>query len=86
MIHTETQPETVVDEPMSQPLEAETEVSLLDILVVCLSASVFILRFVLSAFVLAIVVSLLLPVRYEAKIVLLPPQQNSSVGSALLGN
>jgi uncharacterized protein involved in exopolysaccharide biosynthesis len=85
MIHTETQPETVVDEPMSQPLEAETEVSLLDILVVLLERKRFILRFVLSAFVLAIVVSLLLPVRYEAKIVLLPPQQNSSVGSALLG-
>jgi len=70
---------------MSQPLEAETEVSLLDILVVLLERKRFILRFVLSAFVLAIVVSLLLPVRYEAKIVLLPLQQNSSVGSALLG-
>ena len=34
---------------------------------------------------LAIVVSLLLPVRYEAKIVLLPPAQNSSIGSSLLG-
>jgi tyrosine-protein kinase Etk/Wzc len=85
MIHTETQPETVVDAPMSQPSEAETEVSLLDILVVLLERKRFILRFVLGAFVLAIVVSLLLPVRYEAKVVLLPPQQNSSVGSALLG-
>ncbi|MFZ0418119.1 MAG: Wzz/FepE/Etk N-terminal domain-containing protein [Candidatus Sulfotelmatobacter sp.] len=85
MIHTETQPETVVDAAMSQPLEAEREVSLLDILVLLLERKRFILRFVLGAFVLAIVVSLLLPVRYEAKIVLLPPQQNSSVGSALLG-
>jgi len=34
---------------------------------------------------LATVVSLILPTRYEAKIVLLPPAQNSSIGSALLG-
>ena len=45
----------------------------------------FIVRFVLGAAALAIVVSLLLPVRYEAKIVLLPPAQNSSIGSSLLG-
>jgi uncharacterized protein involved in exopolysaccharide biosynthesis len=45
----------------------------------------FIMRLVLGAAVLATVVSFLLPVRYEAKIVLLPPQQNSSMGSALLG-
>jgi tyrosine-protein kinase Etk/Wzc len=35
--------------------------------------------------VLATVVAFLLPVRYEAKVVLLPPQQNSSISSALLG-
>ena len=45
----------------------------------------FIIRFVLGAAALAIVVALLLPVRYEAKIVLLPPTQNSSTASALLG-
>ncbi len=33
----------------------------------------------------ATVVAFLLPVRYEAKIVLLPPAQNTSLGSALLG-
>ena len=43
------------------------------------------MRFVLGAFLLAIVVSLLLPVQYEAKTVLLPPAQNSSIGSALMG-
>jgi tyrosine-protein kinase Etk/Wzc len=85
MIQTETQPENIVDERTSQLSQAEPEVSLLDILVVLLERKRFILRFVLSAFVLAIVVSLLLPVRYEAKIVLLPPQQSSSIGSALLG-
>jgi tyrosine-protein kinase Etk/Wzc len=82
MIHTETQPEPIVNE---RNLEPETEVSLLDILVVLLERKRFIVRFVLGAAALAIVVSLLLPVRYEAKIVLLPPAQNSSIGSSLLG-
>jgi tyrosine-protein kinase Etk/Wzc len=45
----------------------------------------FIVRFVLCAAVLAAVVALLLPIRYEAKVVLLPPPQDSSIGSALLG-
>jgi tyrosine-protein kinase Etk/Wzc len=82
MIHTETQPEPIVNE---RNLEPETEVSLLDILVLLLERKRFIVRFVVGAAVLAIVVSLLLPVRYEAKIVLLPPAQNSSIGSSLLG-
>ena len=85
MIRTETQPEDIVDERTSEPLQAETEVSLFDIVANLLERKRFILRFVVGAAILAIVVSLLLPVRYEAKIVLLPPQQNSSVGSALLG-
>jgi uncharacterized protein involved in exopolysaccharide biosynthesis len=66
-------------------LEPETEVTLLDVLVVLLERKRFIVRFVLGAAALAIVVSLLLPVRYEAKIVLLPPAQNSSIGASLLG-
>jgi len=65
--------------------QPEVEVSLLDLLVILAANKRFIFRFVLGAFALAIVVSLLLPVRYEAKVVLLPPSQNSSVGSALLG-
>jgi tyrosine-protein kinase Etk/Wzc len=82
MIHTETQPEPLVNE---RSLEPQTEVSLLDISVVLLERKRFIVRFVLGAAALAIVVSLLLPVRYEAKVVLLPPAQNSSIGSSLLG-
>ena len=58
---------------------------MLDILVLLLERKRFIVRFVLGAFVLAIMVSLLLPVQYEAKTVLLPPAQNSSIGSALMG-
>lgn len=82
MIHTETQPEPIVNERNQEP---ETEVSLLDILVLLLERKRFIVRFVVGAAASAIVVSLLLPVRYEAKIVLLPPAQSSSIGSSLLG-
>ena len=63
----------------------EAEVSLLDIRCSLLERKRFIVRFVLGAAVLAAIVSLLLPVQYEAKIVLLPPAQNSSIGSSLLG-
>jgi len=89
MIQTEIQPEPIVDEnvdPSRTDLSrTETEVSLLDIVVLLLERKRFIVRFTLGAAVLAIVVSLLLPVQYEAKTVLLPPAQNSSVGSALMG-
>lgn len=85
MIQTEVQPESIVDERNADPFQSETEVSLLDILVILLEHKGFIARFVLSAVALAIIVSLLLPIRYEAKIVLLPPAQNSSIGSSLLG-
>jgi tyrosine-protein kinase Etk/Wzc len=63
----------------------EPEVSVLDIVAVLAGRKRFIVRVVVTAAVLASVVSLLLPVRYEAKSVLLPPQQNSSMSSALLG-
>jgi uncharacterized protein involved in exopolysaccharide biosynthesis len=74
----------MVDERNDAP-QAEAEVSVLDIVALLLERKRFIVRFVLGAAVLAVVVSLLLSNRYEAEIVLLPPQQNSSVGSALLG-
>jgi len=85
MIRTEIQPEPILDETNGDPSRTETEVSLLDLLVLLVGRKRFILRFVLGAAVLSIVVSLLLPIRYEAKVVLLPPQQNSSIGSALIG-
>ena len=85
MIRTEIQPEPILDETNGDPSRTETEVSLLDLLVLLVGRKRFILRFVLGAAVLSIVVSLLLPIRYEAKVVLLPPQQNSSIGSALMG-
>ena len=77
MIQTETQSEPMGDE-RTDPAGAETEVSALDVLVLLLERKRFIVRFVLGAALLATVVAFLLPVRYEAKIVLLPPTQSRS--------
>ena len=85
MIETEIQTEPTASENNAGPPRTEAEVSLLDIVVLLVGHKRFIVRFVLGAAVLAILVSFLLPVRYQAQTVLLPPQQNSSVGSALLG-
>jgi tyrosine-protein kinase Etk/Wzc len=80
-----TQPEAVADTKNREVSGPETHVSVLDLLVVLAGHKRFIFRFVLAAAVLAVVVSFLLQDQYEAKIVLLPPQQNSSMASALLG-
>jgi uncharacterized protein involved in exopolysaccharide biosynthesis len=85
MIQTEIQPEPIVEDRHPDPSPVEAEVSVLDILVLLLERKRFIMRFVLGAAVVAAIVSLLLPVQYEAKIALLPPAQNSSIGSSLLG-
>jgi uncharacterized protein involved in exopolysaccharide biosynthesis len=88
MIRTETQPEPILQERIEErtnPFGDETEISALDMLLLLVERKRFVMRFVLGAFLLAVVVSLLLPIRYEAKIVLLPPQQNSSIGSMLSG-
>jgi tyrosine-protein kinase Etk/Wzc len=85
IVQTEIQPEPTVDVTNPDDSRMEPEVSVLDILVVLLERKRFIVRFVLGAALLAVVIALLLPVRYEAKIVLLPPAQNSSIGSSLLG-
>jgi len=84
-MQTEIQAEPIADVTNAVPSRTETELSVLDILVLLAGHKRFIVRFVLGAAVLGTVVAFLLPVRYEAKIVLLPPQQNSSIGSALLG-
>jgi len=84
-MQTEIQAEPIADVTNAELSRTETEVSVLDILVLLAGHKRFIVRFVLGAAVLGTVVAFLLPVRYEAKIVLLPPQQNSSIGSALLG-
>jgi len=82
-IQTDTPPEPMIDE-RDDP-SAETEGSALDLLILVLERKRFIARFVLGTAVVATVVAFLLPVRYEAKVVLLPPAQNSSISSALMG-
>ena len=88
-IHTETTSQAdslLLEENGRVVQDPASEVSLLDITLLLVRNKSFILRFVLGAIALAIIVSLLLPVGYEAQVVLLPPAaQSSSVASALLG-
>lgn len=65
--------------------QGESQITLLDLVLLLVQHKRFIARFVLSATILAIVVALLLPVQYEAKVTLMPPAQHSSLTSALLG-
>jgi len=86
---TDIQPEAVVDgaEADALPLDSthpESEISILDLLAILLERRRFIVRFVVGAALLATIVALVLPVRYEGKVVLLPPAQSSSIGSGLL--
>jgi len=78
----------VMAAPPADPIDAaqlgtDTEVSVLDILALLASHKRFILRAVVGAALLSTAVAFLLPVRYEANIVMMPPQQNSSLGSTL---
>lgn len=85
---TEIQTEPVIDGIESEALrlgpEAESEVSVLDLLAILLERKRFIVRFVLVAALLATIVAFVLPVSYEGKVVLLPPSQSSSLGAGLL--
>ena len=65
---------------------ADSEASVLDITLLLVQHKGFILRFVAVSALLAVLIAYLLPPRYEAKVILLPPHtQNSSAASALLG-
>jgi len=61
----------------------DDEVSLLDLLIVLAERRRTILWTTLVFAVLALVISLVLPKSYTATVVLMPPQQNSSLGSAI---
>ena len=63
--------------------DTESEVSVLGVLALLASHKRVILRAVVGAAVFSTIVAFLLPVRYEANIVMMPPQQNSSIGSTL---
>jgi uncharacterized protein involved in exopolysaccharide biosynthesis len=83
-MQTEIPYEPIADERNAVLSRVETEVSVLDLVALLVGRRRFIVGFTLGAAALATVFALLQPVRYEAKVVLLPPQQNSST-SALLG-
>ncbi len=87
MIETELQSEPVVHNRETEfPRIETTEESFLDFVALVVQKKRFVGLFVLCTAILASVVSFLLPVRYEAKVLLLPPTQDSaSIGSALLG-
>src|ERR1035437_7822443 len=59
------------------------EISLLDLLIVLAERKNVIIWVTAVFAILAIVISLLLPQRYTATVILLPPQQSSSMGAAL---
>ena len=67
-------------------LQAEPEFSVLDVPVLVVQHRRFVVRFVAGSALLAALIALLLPITYEAKVVLLPPHiENDSMASALLG-
>jgi uncharacterized protein involved in exopolysaccharide biosynthesis len=70
-----------VDIPLA---ETEEEVSLLDLLIVMVQNWRRILKIAICVTLVGIIVSLLLPIRYTASTSILPPQQSSSAGAALM--
>ncbi|QNI32360.1 chain length determinant family protein [Alloacidobacterium dinghuense] len=71
--------------PSSAPgIQENDEVSVLEILIVLARRKWLILKFTVGFGVLALVVSLLLPKKYTAITTVMPPQQNSSLTSALM--
>src|ERR1700740_1037278 len=68
---------------IGQAASENTEISLLDLLIVLGERKRMVLWITASFTIVAIVVSFLLPKRYTATVILLPPQQNSSISAAL---
>lgn len=77
-------PEVAERDATVSPAQTEEEVSLFDLLVVIAQRRRLLAKIVGCATLLGIVISLLLPIRYTATTSILPPQQNSSVGAALM--
>jgi uncharacterized protein involved in exopolysaccharide biosynthesis len=63
--------------------QRDQEVSVLDLLIILAQRKRLILRITAAFAILAALVSLILPKRYTATVVLLPPQQNSTMGGIL---
>jgi uncharacterized protein involved in exopolysaccharide biosynthesis len=67
----------------NSPRNREDDVSLLDVLIVLAERKRTILLVTATCAILALIVSFLLPKSYTATVILLPPQQSSSLGAAL---
>jgi len=82
------EPETVLTEARGNTdpilLPAEEEISLLDLLIVIARRRRLIVKMALGMALVGVILSLLLPFRYTASTSILPPQQNSSAGAALM--
>jgi tyrosine-protein kinase Etk/Wzc len=76
------QPERAVDSVSVVP--SEEEISLLDLLIVVVRNRRLILKIAACTIVVGIILSLVLPFKYTAMTAILPPQQGSSAGSALM--
>ena len=64
--------------------EQDDEVSLLDLLIILARSKWFIIRITIGLGLTALIISLFLPKRYTALTTVLPPQQSSSLSSALM--
>jgi uncharacterized protein involved in exopolysaccharide biosynthesis len=87
-LHEQGESDTVLPDP-ARAGGREEEISLLDLLIVLAERKRAIFWITTGFAVVAIIVSLLLPVSYTATVTILPPQQNSSLSSQLaaqLGN
>lgn len=73
-----------VSENTFQTAPAEEEISLLDLLIVIAQERWQIVKFAAYTTLAGVVLAFLLPIRYTASTSILPPQQGSSVGSALM--
>jgi tyrosine-protein kinase Etk/Wzc len=62
----------------------EKDSSLLDVLIILARRKFFLVLFTLGAGIVAAIIALILPIRYTASTILLPPNQNSSISSLLL--
>lgn len=85
MLQSELRPQAVRSKEVAERFPDENEISLLDHLIVYAENRRIILRVVAVSAAVATIVAFLLPIRYEGKTVLLPPAQNTSLGTTLLG-
>ena len=71
--------------PPARPADSgsKDEISLLDLLIVLAERKRLILLITVAFAVVALIVSLILPIWYTADVTILPPQQNQSLGSAI---